>query len=116
PTAPKMKPGHTTFLAPVGKGTIFGGAKQTSLRDVVDGTSNTVAIVNVRPEKAVPWTAPRDYEFDAKDPIAGIQIGANDRWLSGFADGRVQLLHRKLPAKTVVNLFRMNDGNVVSIE
>ena len=36
-----LKPGYTTFLAPVGDDTIFGGAKPAKLGDVKDGLSNT---------------------------------------------------------------------------
>ena len=52
-----VKPGYTTFLAPVGEDTVFGGTKAVGFRDIRDGTSNTVVLVQVRPEFTVPWTA-----------------------------------------------------------
>ena len=61
---PEIKRGYTTFLAPVGNDTVFGGAKATRFGDIRDGTSNTIVLVEVKPEFAVPWTAPGDYAFD----------------------------------------------------
>jgi hypothetical protein len=50
-----VAPGHTTFLAPVGEDTVFGGSKPIRFSDIRDGTSNTVVLVEVKPQLAVPW-------------------------------------------------------------
>jgi len=108
------KPGHTTFLAPVGEGTIFGGAESTPIRDIYDGTSNTVAVVEVKPEKAVPWTAPRDYAFDPEDPAEGLLFGSDGRWLCAFADGSVHKLRGDISKETFLHLFQMSDRHVIN--
>ena len=115
PTKAKIKPGYTTTLAPVGAKTIFGGAKATRMPQITDGTSNTVALLEVTPKLAVPWTAPDDYSFDPKNPLAGILINVDGKWLCAFADGSVHQLPGKIPAKTALHLFQMNDGNPVTI-
>lgn len=116
PTHSSLKPGHTTFLAPAGEKTIFGGNKPVRFRDMLDGTSNTIALVEVKPEKAVPWTAPQDYQFDPKDPLAGVRVGKDKRWLSAFADGSVRQAKSSIDAKTLLNLFQMSDGNVIDYD
>ena len=109
----KMRPGYTTFLAPVGERTISGGAKATKFPDITDGTSNTVAVLEVKPEKAVPWTAPQDYAFDPKDPLSGVLIGKGGTWLCGAADGSVHQVRGDVSKKTALFLFQMSDGNPV---
>ncbi|MBC8868865.1 MAG: DUF1559 domain-containing protein [Planctomycetes bacterium] len=108
-----VKPGHTTFLAPIGDKTVFGEAASTKFSQIIDGTSNTVVLVEVKPEKAVPWTAPEDYTFDAKNPAEELLIGADGRWLCGFADGSANQLRGDIPPETFLHLFQMNDGQVI---
>lgn len=108
----KLKPGYTTYLAPVGEKTVYGGPKPTRIQNIIDGTSNTVIVVEVQPESAVPWTAPQDYRFDEEKPLAGVAVGKTG-WIAGFADGSVRTVRKAVPPKTVLYLFQMNDGNVV---
>lgn len=107
--------GRTTTLAPVGEGTIFGQDKATQFLHVIDGTSNTVAVLIVDPERAVPWTAPRDFQFDSNDPLKGVRIGDDAQWHCAFADGSTHVLPADINAETVLRLFQMNDRNVVNI-
>jgi hypothetical protein len=116
PSADKLKRGLTTFLAPVGKQTIFGGANATRFHKITDGTSVTVTLLEVTPEKSVPWTAPADFSFDPQNPLAGVLIGTDGKWLCAFADGSAQQLRGNIPAKSALQLFQMNDGNPVNIE
>jgi Protein of unknown function (DUF1559) len=85
----------TNYVAVTGPGTMFPGARSTKLEDVTDGTSNTLAIVEVD-NVNVPWTAPTDLDvrtmsFQVNDPKRpGISSkhpgGAN----VGVADGRTR--------------------------
>ncbi len=105
--------GHTTFLAPAGEDTVFGGRKATTFRDITDGTSNTVALVEVKPELAVPWTAPQDYLFDPAAPGRGLGAGPDGRFLAGLADGSVNLFRADVAPQLLLRLFRKSDGQVV---
>jgi hypothetical protein len=109
----KIKVGYTTFVAPVGEGTILGGDKKSGFRDCLDGTSNTIALVEVKPEFAVPWTAPDDYAFAKDRPAAGLLLGSDGRWLCAFADGSVQVLRGDIKPETVLHLFLRADGEVI---
>lgn len=107
-------PGRTTFLAPVGEDTVFGGEKAPSIQDITDGTSCTVVLVDVKPEQAVPWTAPDDYTFDPKAPAGGLNIGADGRFLAACADGAVHQLRGDIKPELLLWLFRKSDGNAVN--
>ncbi|QDV27786.1 DUF1559 family PulG-like putative transporter [Aureliella helgolandensis] len=108
--------GYTTCVAPVGPKTIFGRPVGVSFSKVIDGLSNTVAIVEVTPAMAVPWTAPQDYPFDPENPLAGIRIDLQEQWLIGRGDGSSQFLPKSLDAETVRRLFEMNDGQPIHYE
>ena len=112
----ELKPGYTTFQAPVGDGTIFGGTKPVKISDINDGTSNTICLVEVKAEFAKPWTAPEDYRFDIANPAMGLAEIASEKpsFLGALADGSVSKFPLSMPAKSLQHLFQMNDGNVVS--
>ncbi len=105
--------GHTILMAPIGKGTIFGGKEVVTFGKITDGTSNTIMLLAVNDEHAVPWTAPQDFVFDPTNPIAGLQVNAAEKFFAALSDGSVQEIPANLPAKTILNLFQMSDGNVV---
>src|SRR5690606_17108762 len=73
------KSGHTAdqglsnYVVPVGEEFLFDGtAEGASFRRVTDGTSNTIALLEVDDENAVPWTAPEDWEYDEENPTRGL--------------------------------------------
>ncbi len=108
-----LKAGYTTLVAPVGENTVFGGAKLVTFSHVTDGLSNTVILVNVEADKAVPWTAPMDFEFDASTPIEGISLTSDLKFMAAFGDGSVDYIPSNLPPQDLLHLFQMNDGNAV---
>ena len=111
-----LKTGYTTFLAPVGDDTIFGGTKPVKFGDIKDGSSNTIWLVEVKTEFAKPWTAPEDYVFDLSNPALGLAEIAAEKpsFLGALGDGAVVKFPLGFPAKSLVHLFQKSDGNVVS--
>jgi hypothetical protein len=108
-----VRPGHTNVVAPVGEATIFGGLKPVAVRDIVDGTVNTILFVEVKPEYGVPWTAPSDYSFPINNPIEQLDIGADGKFIAAFADGSVRLLPSTLSKEKLIFMFKINDGNMI---
>jgi hypothetical protein len=101
--------GHTTFQTPVGEDTAFGGPKAVRFSHIIDGTSNTIALVQVKPELAVPWTAPEDYVFDPQDPGKGLQIDGDGRFLAAMLDGSIHRLRGDMSREMTLRLFRKSD-------
>ena len=94
-----------------------GGQKPCKLADVADGLSNTIWLVEVKSGFAKPWTAPEDFMFNVENPGLGLEAiqGEKPSFLCGMGDGSVTQLPLSLPAKTILNLFQMKDGNVVDL-
>lgn len=96
--------GKTRIVAPVGNLTVFGATEPVLLSDLSRGGSNTIAVVDVAPEKAVPWTYPLDMPYDPKRPLAG--FGKIDRFImAAFCDGRVVSIHKSTDADVLRMMF-----------
>jgi hypothetical protein len=115
----KTEEGRTNYLTPRGKGTMFPGKDEEgkiSFASVLDGTSNTIMVVEASDEKAVIWTKPDDYEFDPMNPIRGLAGLRGDVILAACADGSVHKLGAEIDAEMFRRLFLRNDGEVVRFE
>lgn len=59
-----LKAGYTTYVVPSSEECGLHPTKQLGLRDFKKGMSNTVIVLEASPDRAVPWTAPQDFEPD----------------------------------------------------
>jgi len=109
--------GHTCYVRPVGESTTCPGSRTITFRDISDGTSNTVLIVEVDDEHAVPWTKPEDLPFAPDNPARGLGGHVEGTARSVFCDGSVRLLKNLLidpsRASQLKALFTRNGGEIV---
>jgi hypothetical protein len=92
----------------------FGDPPQsTSIRDVIDGTSYVIMIVEADMDQAVPWTKPDDWIFDPLNPRRGLGNLRPMGFLALFADGSVHFIGADLNDQTVRYLLSRTDGNSV---
>lgn len=103
----------TTYLVPVGKGTVFDGKAGKAFRDITDGTSNTIMIVDADPLHAVIWTKPDDLPFDPKNPLAGLVSQHGNGFQAIFCDGSVRFISQNVDLKILQLLFTCADGKPV---
>jgi prepilin-type processing-associated H-X9-DG protein len=97
----------TRYLAIVGRETVIGD-KPTKIRDILDGTANTIMIVETK--KSVPWTKPEDIEYstDAAFPeLTPIYTGGFDALIS---DGSVRFIKSETDEKTLRAMFTRAGG------
>jgi prepilin-type processing-associated H-X9-DG protein len=75
---------------------LFHGAEGTKIRDITDGTSQTILAVEVAPDHAVEWTKPADWEVDLNDPTRGLKRGDGDShggtFAAAYCDGHVETM------------------------
>ena len=105
-------PGKTRFVALVGDRTLFPGNKKLSLRNVTDGTSNTLMFVRAAPSAAVVWTKPDDLKVDPQTLKRSLMSQAR-HILVAFCDGSVRRLPVDLPDATLAALITRDGGEVI---
>ena len=92
--------GRTNYLGVKGKKSVFRDKEQgMSLREITDGTSNTLMVLQVNDQRATPWTKPDDWEPDAKKILDGLRGSLHPGiFLAPFAMGRsVHLANLSIP-------------------
>lgn len=105
--------GHTVYQAIVGDEIGFKPEGDLGFRNITDGTSNTIAAVEVEDEFAVPWTKPEDVAIDPNDPWPPLG-GHNTEGVNAlFFDGSVRLIPYWLEADKLWHLLTRGGGEVV---
>lgn len=104
--------GKTTILVPVGEKTIFGPIEGVAIKDITDGTPNTILAIDVSEKQAVPWTKPADLDVDVADVKSAI-FGGRDQAVCAFADGSVRVLSSRIPAGTLRSFLTRNGGEAI---
>jgi prepilin-type processing-associated H-X9-DG protein len=113
----EIEAGKTLFLAVTGAGSLFGdGSKGPRMRDVTDGLSNTLMLVEADPKAAVEWTRPDDWEFDAADPTAGVGELRNGQFNVVFCDGHTQRLSTKIDPTLLKSVVTRDGEEIVDFE
>ncbi len=105
----------TTAMVFAGTGTIFDGDEGRGMPEILDGTSNTILVVDAAPEKAVPWMKPEDLAFDPENPAAALGNVPETGFLAAFADGHVQIIPADIAAETLRYLIERADGQQVEL-
>src|SRR6185295_15300184 len=101
PFAVAAKPGETHYQVVTGPKTLFDGAKKSLMKDVVDGTSNTLLVVEAK--DSVTWTKPADMTLpEAEDQKLAVGGHYTNGFQVLFCDGNV----RFLAATTSANMLR----------
>jgi hypothetical protein len=115
PGSKLTEPGRTNYVVAVGQGTVFGEKQGVKIKDITDGTSNTLMLVEVDDDHAVIWTKPDDLPLDPKLPNKGLGgLWGDDSFLTTFCDGSVRVIKRNVDPETLRRLFIRNDGQPVN--
>ncbi len=83
-------PGTTRIRVFEGPGTLFDGTRGMRIEDVIDGSSNTIAIVAGR--EAVPWTRPGDLPIAQGKPLPGLDDADGKGVLLAAVDGSIHAM------------------------
>ncbi len=101
----KLNDGRTVYLTPRGKATAFPGERAVRIRDIIDGTSKTLGLLEVDDARAVIWTKPDDYELDPQKPKDGLGGQNAEGFLAAFLDASVVLVPNTIDDDTLNKLF-----------
>jgi prepilin-type processing-associated H-X9-DG protein len=108
-----MPKGMTPYQLFTGHGAISDEEKSIRIRDVLDGLSNTVFVVEAA--KGVPWTKPEDIAFDPEDDDLKAKIGSKHPGVFNalFADGAARVITNSVDLDTLRKLITRDGGEVV---
>ncbi len=109
--------GRTHYLGVKGEGSFLNGTdKGIKMKQITDGTSNTIAIVQVNDDRAITWTKPDDWEFDAKNPMKGL-AGSMHPGTShaGLADGYIHAISKDIDPDVFKKLLTIAGGEEVEV-
>jgi hypothetical protein len=108
---------ETDYVAVVGPGTMWPGEKSGALSDIVDGTGNVIAVVEVR-HSGIHWMEPRDLHVLQMSPTInaphgqGLSSEHKGGAYVATADGRVRLLPDSTPAQVLRSWINIDDGTL----
>lgn len=100
-----MSGNQTSYQVVVGQMTCFTGSSAISYRDITDGTSNTISVVEASDHVAVPWMSPNDLdEKRFMEMIRGYEPNHESGNHALFADGAVRFIKSTIDPVTYVSL------------
>lgn len=115
PSSKVRDKGNTVYVVPRGESTAWAGPDGIKMRRMTDGTSNTIAVVEVDDEHAMPWTKPDDIKLDTSKPAAGLGGQIPGAINVAMFDGSVHSLPATVDADTLNKLFTPAGKEVVTI-
>ena len=91
---------------------MFEWARGVEIREVTDGTSNTVLVAET--SRAIPWTQPDDPPFDRDGPLPQFGSGHSGGFHVIFADGVARFIKSSIESQTLKSLLTRDGGEVIS--
>ena len=110
----RQKQGLSTYRVVSGEGTVFPGREAIPIREIRDGTSNTIMIVEVDDDHAGIWTKPEGLPFDPQNPARGLGGQFDGRFHAAFCDGSVSFLQLPGDEENLRRMLLRADGETVS--
>jgi RNA polymerase sigma factor (sigma-70 family) len=105
---------RTYYQAIVGKGAAFEPQGTVRAADILDGTSNTIAVAEAA--TPVPWTKPEDLAYAADQPLPRFGGLFDGDFNALFLDGEILLLSRKADEKMLRAALTRAGGEPQSFE
>ncbi len=106
-----------SYFALVGANTLMGDNKRgTRMADIVDGTSNTLLIVEAK--RDIPWSKPEDIAYSEDRAKAPPELGGwfKQGFLTVMGDGAARMISKAVAKNTLQNLIERNDGQPINHE
>ncbi|MCA9034192.1 MAG: DUF1559 domain-containing protein [Planctomycetaceae bacterium] len=110
---PCARLGHnqSTYLVLNGPDCIFNADKTMQIRQITDGTANTIAIVDVPESMAIPWMQPVDLSPDMLPSIKRMEdLSHSGGLIAGFACGKSHFIDSGIDDNTLRHLSTAAGG------
>ncbi len=104
----------TRFVAPLTDRSMFGRRGDSPrIRDIIDGTSNTLMVVQTTAENAVIWTKPADLILTDDRPLFEQIAGKADGFTACTCDGGAHYLDHNFTEATLRTMLSMAGGEIL---
>jgi RNA polymerase sigma factor (sigma-70 family) len=103
----------TYYQGFAGPGTLFEPGKKVKIGNILDGTSNTLAVAEAGPP--VEWTRPADIPYAPKNAVK-LEGPFSNVLIAAAADGSTHPFRRDLDDKTMRRLIEVADGEVEELD
>lgn len=105
---------NSCYFGLVGPDTAMGdGTKSFGLRDVTDGSTNTIFFVEAK--RNIPWTKPEDIAVPSVSSLPAFGGFTSDGYHVGMCDGVGRFLRNSINTTTLQNAVNRKDGNPVNL-
>ncbi|TWU00630.1 ECF RNA polymerase sigma factor SigW [Botrimarina colliarenosi] len=103
--------GKTNYLASTGPGAFMEKGKSRQFREFRDGTSRTIALLEVADEHAVEWTRPSDFDTLLHAPAPRLGIGSFEpgKFLASFVDGSIHQIGDDTSSEDLRKMLLIDD-------
>ena len=81
-----------------------------TFRQIRDGESNTLLLVEAHPDAAVIWTKPDDLVIDFKNPLKNLKGNQNKVFNVALADGSARQISETIDAEILKAQFTLAGG------
>jgi prepilin-type processing-associated H-X9-DG protein len=105
---------NTCYFVLTGPGTLFDGKKETAPKDVRDGFSYTLMLVEAK--RGIPWTKPEDIPYNPDQPLPKLGGFFKGKINIAYADGSVWYLPDSIGEKMLRALITKDGKEVVKRE
>jgi beta-lactamase regulating signal transducer with metallopeptidase domain len=102
---------NSSYFVFTGSKALFGSPEGTKMAEILDGTSNTIAIVEAK--RDIHWAKPEDIPFDPEKPVPEVGGRYEEGFLAGLGDGSVRLFPRTIDPQTLKLLIMKDDGSPI---
>jgi hypothetical protein len=104
----------TRYQVFVGRGTMFEPKSKIGFAAVIDGSSNTLLVVEAA--NKVPWTKPEDLLYDATRPLPAFHRRQGTGFALLMADGALRTFREDFDQVEMRKVITRNDGNFIDFQ